>query len=222
MTYRIKKYCVAFICFFVYQLIGSFQTVFDLSILHFEVLLMLYLLLLLYFLTSTKYLNDLNIFKLSNNNLKTIRYCIPLLIIPIINFSNNRSIDFQNIILCLLTVFMEELFFRGILLKTFDHFSLSNSFLLSSMFFSFYHLSNLFVSYDIIYTIFQVILSFFVGYQLCFITIKSKSLLPCIIVHFLMNITGSGVILNIYSYVLCIIVLFVYFLYLLSLIVREE
>lgn len=221
MNNRIKNYCFVFLCFFIYQFLYNIKQIFDLSVFHLELLLILYIVLIVFIIKRTRYLNDLYIFKLSNN-LKIYKYCIPLLMIPVINVIDDYSLDFNNILLCILAVFMEEIFFRGILIKTFNHLSLNRSFLISSFIFSFYHLTNIFGGLDIIYVFLQVLLSFFLGYHLCFITLKMKSLLPAIVIHFLINITGSGEIGNIYSFLVCIMVLLFYFIYIFRLLVREE
>ncbi len=81
----------------------------------------------------------------------------------------------------------EELFFRGFLLFSIKRYSV----LISAGIFSLLHLLNLF-TYDTSYVLLQLLVAFSAGVAYGYIAIFTKSIMPCIILHILTNITSSG------------------------------
>lgn len=85
--------------------------------------------------------------------------------------------SFLNIVsVCVIPALVEEFLFRGIVLGKLRFFGESFALFMSSMLFALMH-GN----------IIQIPFAFIVGLSLAFITIKTNSILPCIIVHFLIN-----------------------------------
>ena len=119
---------------------------------------------------------------------------IPLLLLPGFNLLTAGRIapDPSAVALMLSAAVTEEVFFRGFLLHFLAKRSKSAGIFLSSILFAAFHLVNLTQGTDPTYTWMQVLCAFAVG--LCYSTtaISIGSLLPCIAVHFLTNITGSS------------------------------
>lgn len=99
----------------------------------------------------------------------------------------------------------EECFFRGFLFTALKKRGKYLAALLSSAAFALLHLVNL-ANYPIDYTLLQVAAAFSVGFALCGLLWKTKKLLPCLLCHLLINLTGSDVLtpLSVTLTILCI------------------
>lgn len=122
---------------------------------------------------------------------------LPALFLPLINIINSGTfmcrIALADIIIMLSVSAVEEIFFRGCLLRFFSHrFSALFASTASSAIFAMVHFSNLFSGADRIQVFLQVLCSFSSGILYCGILLKTGSLIPCVIAHFLTNITGYG------------------------------
>ncbi len=99
--------------------------------------------------------------------------------------------SFINVLLiiisvCIIPAVFEEYIFRGCILKGLSIFGEKKAILFSSLLFSFYHMSP-----D------KTLYQFVVGLLFGFIALKFKSILPCVIIHFINNLY---VILNHYYF----------------------
>lgn len=126
-------------------------------------------------------------------NSKKYLYFIPLLLIISVNLWNginiNNSID--EIIFYILNMlnigFIEEIIFRGFLFKMMAKDNINSAIIVSSITFGIGHIINLFNGAQIIATLLQVCYAISIGYLFVIIFYKSKSLVPCIITHCLVN-----------------------------------
>ena len=126
-------------------------------------------------------------------DLKKYLYFIPLVIIASVNLWNGISINNSSseIIFHILTMinigFIEEIIFRGFLFKMMAKDNIKSAIIVSSITFGIGHIVNLFNGADLIPTLLQICYAISLGYLFVTIFYKSKSLIPCIITHSLIN-----------------------------------
>ena len=126
-------------------------------------------------------------------NLKEYLYFIPLLLIISVNLWNgiNISNKINEIVFYIITMlnigFIEEIIFRGFLFKMMAKDNVKSAIIVSSITFGIGHIINLFNGADVILTLFQVVYAISIGFLFVIIFYKSKSLIPCIITHSLVN-----------------------------------
>ena len=125
--------------------------------------------------------------------LKKYLYFIPLLIIASVNLwgginINNSSSEIIFHILTMINVgFIEEIIFRGFLFKMMAKDNIKKAIIISSITFGIGHIVNLLNGADLIPTLLQICYAVSIGYLFVTIFYKSKSLIPCIITHSLIN-----------------------------------
>lgn len=126
-------------------------------------------------------------------NLKGYLYFIPLVLIISVNLwngfnINNTSNEILFHILAMLNVgFIEEIIFRGFLFKMMEKDNVKSAIIVSSITFGIGHIVNLLNGADFVPTIIQICYAMAIGYLFVIIFYKSKSLVPCIIAHSLIN-----------------------------------
>lgn len=151
-------------------------------------ILSVFLISLIIFLKRTHYYG---LTKVKNN--KKYLYFIPLLLIGTVNLWNGININnsTSEIIFHILTMinvgFIEEIIFRGFLFKMMERNNLKSAIVVSSITFGIGHIVNLLNGADIILTLIQICYAISLGYLFVTIFHKSKSLIPCIIAHALIN-----------------------------------
>ena len=139
-------------------------------------------------------LNGLSYYGLTKvSNPKKYLYFIPLLVIISVNLWNGININNtpSEIIFHILTMFnigfIEEIIFRGFLFKMMEKDNVKSAIVISSITFGIGHIVNLFNGADFIPTLMQIGYAISIGYLFVIIFHKSKSLIPCIITHCLVN-----------------------------------
>lgn len=126
-------------------------------------------------------------------NSKQYLYFIPLLLIASVNLWNGININnsTSEIIFHILTMinigFLEEIIFRGFLLKMMAKDNIKSAVIVSAITFGIGHIVNLFNGAELIPTLMQICYAISIGYLFVIIFYKSKSLIPCIITHSLIN-----------------------------------
>lgn len=126
-------------------------------------------------------------------NIKKYLYFIPLIIIATVNLWNGININgsHSEIIFHILTMinvgFIEEIIFRGFLFKMMAKNSVKSAIIVSAITFGIGHIVNLLNGAELIPTLFQICYATSIGYLFVIIFHKSKSLIPCIITHSLVN-----------------------------------
>ena len=126
-------------------------------------------------------------------NYKKYLYYFPLILIISVNLWTGININNtpQEIIFYILSMlligFLEEIIFRGFLFKMMEKDNLKIAILVTSLTFGFGHIINLLNGSELVKTLIQICYATTTGYLFVIIFYKSKSLLPCIITHSLVN-----------------------------------
>ncbi len=126
-------------------------------------------------------------------NAKKLLYFVPLLLIISVNLWNGININNTagEIVFHILTMinigFIEEIIFRGFLFKMMAKSNLKLAIFISAITFGAGHIINLFNGADLVSTVSQICYATAIGYLFVIIFLKSKSLVPCIITHCLVN-----------------------------------
>ncbi len=147
-----------------------------------------FLIILMISLKKTKYYGLTKV-----NNPKKYLYFIPLLLITSANLWNGININNSKneIIFHILTMinvgFIEEIIFRGFLFKMMAKENVKRAILASTLTFGIGHIVNLLNGASTIPTLLQICYAVSLGYLFVIIFYKSKSLIPCIITHALIN-----------------------------------
>jgi len=96
------------------------------------------------------------------------------------------------LIIALIPGIWEEVAFRGVILnlqlKKYSH---RTSIILNGVLFGLFHLTNLIVGADLFLTLMQTIYTSCIGISFAYIYVKTKSLLPCILAHYLLDSIGQ-------------------------------
>ena len=147
-----------------------------------------FLIILMISLKRTKYYGLTKV-----NNPKKYLYFIPLLLIASVNLWSGININNSKneIIFHILTMinvgFIEEIIFRGFLFKMMAKENVKRAILVSALTFGIGHIVNLLNGASTIPTLLQICYAVSLGYLFVIIFYKSKSLIPCIITHALIN-----------------------------------
>ena len=126
-------------------------------------------------------------------NVRQYLYFIPLLVIVTVNLWNGFNINHSSseIIFHILTMlnigFIEEIIFRGFLFKMMAKTNVRCAVIVSAVTFGAGHIINLINGAELIPTLIQLCYATATGYLFVIIFQKSKSLVPCIITHCLVN-----------------------------------
>lgn len=126
-------------------------------------------------------------------DLKKYLYFLPLVLILTVNLWNGININgsWKSIVFYILNMlnvgFIEEIIFRGFLFKMMEKDNLRKAIIVSSITFGVGHIINLFIGAELIPTLLQICYATSIGYLFVTIFYKSKSLVPCIITHSIMN-----------------------------------
>ena len=124
---------------------------------------------------------------------KKYLYFIPLALLVSVNLWNgihihNTTSEILFHILTMMNVgFIEELIFRGFLFKMMAKSNVNSAILVSSLTFGIGHMINLLNGADLIPTLMQIVYATATGYLFVILFHKSKSLIPCMITHCLVN-----------------------------------
>ena len=126
-------------------------------------------------------------------NFKKYLYFIPLVVIISVNLWSGFNINHSasEIIFHILTMinigFIEELIFRGFLFRMMEKNNVKSAITVSALTFGIGHIVNLLNGAEMIPTLMQICYATAIGYLFVIIFHKSKSLVPCIITHCLVN-----------------------------------
>lgn len=127
------------------------------------------------------------------NNPKKFLYFIPLYLIATVNIwpgisINNSNLEIIFYILTMINVgFIEEIIFRGFLFKAIEKDNVNKAIIISAVTFGIGHIINLINGADFIPTLIQIIYAIALGFLFVIIFYKSKSLMPSILTHSLIN-----------------------------------
>lgn len=136
-----------------------------------------------------KELSNIGFRKPVSNVSKRLLLYIPVILIALlhlvcgINTNSGIVFIFLNLIFVLSIGFIEEIYFRGIILKIWLDKNTKKAIIISSILFAICHLMNVMGGAGIIEVILQICFAFVYGVVLSYIFIISKSIWPCIIIH---------------------------------------
>ena len=125
---------------------------------------------------------------------KKYLYFIPLLLIVSVNLWNGINVNHapEKIIFYMLSMvnigFLEEIIFRGFLFKMMAKDNLKSAIIVSSITFGLGHIVNLLNGADLVPTLMQICYAVALGYLFVIIFYKSKSLVPCIVTHIVIDV----------------------------------
>lgn len=126
---------------------------------------------------------------------KKYLYCIPFILLASMNlwFGIEWQYTGMNLIYGIVFMacvgFLEEIIFRGFLFKMMEKDNVVSAIIVSALTFGAGHIINLFTGHFTVDTILQVIYASTIGLSFVLFFYKSKSLLPCIVCHSLVDIT---------------------------------
>ena len=120
-------------------------------------------------------------------------YLLPLVLFPVHNLLTSKGFvpDLSTAALMLSVSVVEEIFFRGFLLRYVIRCGKPAGIILTSLLFSLFHIVNLIQGAPSSYTFLQMLWAFAAGLCYCTAAISFDSLIPCITAHFLTNITAG-------------------------------
>ena len=126
-------------------------------------------------------------------NSKKFLYFLPLVLIASvnlwtgININNSKSEIFFYILTMMNVGFIEEIIFRGFLFRMMEKSNVKTAIIVSAITFGVGHVINLLNGAELIPTLIQVCYATSIGFLFVIIFYKSKSLIPCIITHCIVN-----------------------------------
>lgn len=124
---------------------------------------------------------------------KKYLYFLPLVIIATVSLWHGitLSISVLETILYIVSMicvgFIEEIIFRGFLFKAICQQNVNRAIIISSLTFGIGHIVNLLNGAEVLSTLLQICYAVAIGYLFTIIFYKSKSLIPCIITHSVIN-----------------------------------
>ncbi len=150
--------------------------------------------LFLFYARKNDLVTVLGLTKVSFVDAKESLFYIPLLVVVLANgvffFDKATSaVDMLLVIVFMFFVaFLEELIFRGFLFKLLEERSnTGTAILISGALFGFGHIINLLNGYNGVSQIIQIFLAVLIGILLCVLFIRTKSIVPGVIFHFIFN-----------------------------------
>lgn len=148
----------------------------------------------LFLIVLMKKLNRLEYYGIKKiSNCKKYLFFIPLALISTVNlwsgvsFNKTVSETLFYVITMLNVGFIEEIIFRGFLFKMMEKDNVKRALIVSALTFGIGHIVNLLNGAEFLSTVMQVCYAVSLGYLFVVIFYKSKSLIPCIITHALIN-----------------------------------
>lgn len=148
----------------------------------------------LFLIVLMKKLNRLEYYGIKKiSNCKKYLFFIPLALISTVNLWSGVSFNktVSEVIFYIITMinvgFIEEIIFRGFLFKMMEKDNVKRALIVSALTFGIGHIVNLLNGAEFLSTVMQVCYAVSLGYLFVVIFYKSKSLIPCIITHALIN-----------------------------------
>ncbi len=183
---------------------------------------------LLLFTAKKKLTDTVGLLWVSSRDIKASLFYIPLVFIIISNgifFFDVQKPVLEMLMIMVFMVFVafaEELLFRGLLFKAIEERSGSKTaVIISGVTFGFGHIVNLFTGYTGADQIMQIAVAVLIGIVLSLLFIRTKSILPGIVFHFLFNTASalSADVEPLYDYIMVGVIVVIgsaYLLYLLK------
>lgn len=152
--------------------------------------------LLIGWITSSNLIEYFGLCKITSPDYKTLLFFLPLVVIASANLWHGANMKYSALEAALSIVKMisvgviEEILFRGFLFRAIARKRVKLAIVISSVTFGLGHLVNLLNGADILQTLLQICYAIALGYLFTVLFIKTKSLLPCMIAHGVLNALG--------------------------------
>lgn len=149
------------------------------------------------YLKKKQLLSYYGINSLKKLNYKNLLFCLPMIIIALVNlgFGIHINDSWQQILLISIAMlgvgFSEEILFRSFLIKALMNKNSKVAILLPSIFFGIIHITNFFGGADIVMTILQIIYATSFALMCSMFFYKTNNVIPCMICHSIANITNT-------------------------------
>lgn len=149
------------------------------------------------YLKKKSLLSYYGINSLKNLHYKNLLFCVPMIIIALVNlgFGIHINYSWQQLLLISIAMlgvgFSEEILFRSFLIKAVINKNTKAAIFIPSIVFGVIHLTNLFGGANLIQTVLQVIYATSFALMCSLFFIKTNNIIPCMICHSLVNITNS-------------------------------
>lgn len=153
----------------------------------------------------------------SIDNYREYLYFTPFILLASVNLWSGVSVHYSplNQMFAVLTMalvgYVEEILFRGFLFKAIEKDSIKQAIIISAVTFGAGHIINLLTGQATVDTILQIMYAMAIGFAFVMVFYKSKSLIPCIVTHSLINTTSkfSGESSRVFDYVVAIFIILV-------------
>ncbi len=120
-------------------------------------------------------------------------FLLPLICFPLANVLTLKvSFDVHYAVLTVGVCLIEEIFFRGFLLRLLQKRWGGLGIIIQAVVFASMHFVNFFNNSDVAFVLMQVASAFAVGLSFGGLAVKYRSLTPVILAHTLVNLTGNG------------------------------
>lgn len=131
------------------------------------------------------------------HNGKKFLFYIPFVLLCSVNlwFGVSMHYDWYHQLIAVGTMavvgYTEEIIFRGLLYKAMEKDNIKQAIIISAVTFGAGHIVNLFTGHGNVETIMQMAYAIAIGFAFVMLFYKSKSLIPCIITHSVIDITSK-------------------------------
>ncbi len=133
---------------------------------------------------------------LKNIPMAKVLFLLPMIVLATLNLWNgfmNHNTLAENvlyIIFMLFVGFLEEIIFRGFLMRALMKENVVKAIVISSVTFGLGHIVNLLNGAELASTLLQLVYAIAIGFMLSVFTVKTNNIIPCIIFHGLFNALG--------------------------------
>lgn len=143
-----------------------------------------------YLWKTNKSLKDFGFQRVMKNTNKLVIWYLPAILIEVmglfVGFENNTlKYIFVTLFMTLGVGIAEELYFRGIILKTLDILGIKKAIIVSALIFGVTHIGNVMGGADLFFTLIQISYAFIIGIVFAQLYILTKSIYLVIFWHFL-------------------------------------
>ena len=131
------------------------------------------------------------------SNIKNYLYFIPFVLLVPVNlwFGVSMHYDLVHQVFAVITMalvgYVEEIIFRGLLFRALEKDGIKQAIIISAVTFGAGHIVNLLTGHATSDTFLQMAYAIAIGFAFVMVFYKSRSLIPCIITHSLVNITST-------------------------------
>lgn len=197
-----------------------------------SIILVIYAIILLVYLKRNNWIGYYGIKSIRGVDFKNTLFYIPLIPIAFMQYAKgiNYELSFLDFVIsCVLMIcvgFIEELLFRGFLFQgILKHGGVNRAVMISGVTFGIGHIVNLIRGYSLQQQGIQIFYGIVLGIVLAYIVAVTGNILPGVVFHTLLNISGTitktDMLLETYFTIPVIIICIIYAMYLRSILIRQ-